>query len=372
MKKVGVIANTSWNILNFRKGLINAIKEAGHEVVIIAPKDEHSSELESLNYQIVYVKGLSRKGTNPLKDLLLVFELAKIYNRLQLDIVLQYTIKPNIYGSLAGLLTGTKTISTVTGLGYVFLNKGASSTIAKLLYKIAFKFTHLVFFQNSDDKALFENEGLVSSEKSRLVHGSGIDTTFYHPDYKSPLPGFADKTTFLMIARLLKDKGVYEYISASEKLKKKYPDTNFLLLGDQDSGNPAAVDEKDIQKWKSENIVELLGFKKNTRDYIANADVVVLPSYREGIPRVILEAFAMAKPCITTDAPGCKHTVDNGINGLICKVADAEDLYQKMEDFLLLSEERKTEMGKSARQKAVNIYSIDIIVKTYLRLIEAA
>lgn len=370
MKKVGIIANTSWNILNFRLGLMKAIREAGHEVIIIAPEDEHSEELNQLGFQVNYVKGLSRKGTNPFTDLLLVFELAGLYRRLQLDIVLQYTIKPNIYGSLAGFLAGKRTISTVTGLGYVFLNKGLSSTIAQWLYRIAFKFSHLVYFQNSDDKSLFEQEGLVSPKKSRLVHGSGIDTEFYHPDYCSAFPVKSGKTTFLMIARLLRDKGVYEYMSAAEKIRKKYPETEFLLLGDQDKGNPAAVSEEDILRWKQEGIVQLTGFKKNTRDFICQSDVVVLPSYREGIPRVILEAFAMARPCITTDAPGCRHTVDDMVNGLICKVADEEDLFQKMEDFMLLPQEKKSGMAIAARQKAVSMYSIDIIVKIYLNLID--
>lgn len=370
MKKVGIIANTSWNILNFRLGLIKAIRDAGHEVIIIAPEDEHSSELNQLGFQVNYVRGLSRKGTNPLTDLLLVFELAGLYRKLQLDIVFQYTIKPNIYGSIAGFISGKRTVSTVTGLGYVFLNKGLSSTIARWLYWIAFKFSHLVYFQNSDDKSLFEQEGLVSSKKSRLVHGSGIDTEFYHPDYCPARPAESEKTTFLMIARLLKDKGVYEFMSAAEKIRRKYPDTEFLLLGDQDNGNPAAVNEEDIQRWKQESVVQLTGFKKNTRDYICQSDVVVLPSYREGIPRVILEAFAMARPCITTDAPGCRHTVDDGLNGLICKVADTEDLYRKMEDFIKLPQDKKKEMAFAARQKAIDVYSIDIIVKVYLSIID--
>ncbi|MCO5229944.1 MAG: glycosyltransferase family 4 protein [Chitinophagales bacterium] len=371
MKKIGIIANTSWNILNFRLGLIHALKQAGHQIIIIAPNDEHSAELDRLGFNIQYVKGLSRKGTNPLIDLLLIFELAKIYRQSKLDIVLQYTIKPNIYGSIAGFLTRIKTISTVTGLGYVFLNNGLSSSIAKILYKIAFKFSHLVYFQNADDKALFEQSGLVSIRKSRLVNGSGIDTDFYHPNYCDSIPKNSGVTTFLMIARLLKDKGVYEYITAAKNIAIKYSDTRFILLGDTDIGNPAAVPEKDIELWKEENIIEILGFKKNTRYYICQADAVVLPSYREGIPRVILEAFAMGKPCITTDAPGCRHTVDHTINGLICKVADAKDLENKIEEFILMNVEEKRKMGENARYKALNTYSIDFIAKEYLTLLDS-
>lgn len=369
MKKVGVVANTSWNILNFRGGLITSIRDAGHEIIIIAPKDEFSDELSKQGFKMVYLQSLARKGTNPIRDLKLTLELAKVYRQLDVDIVLQYTIKPNIYGSFAGLLANKKTISTVTGLGFVFLNKGISSTIAKWLYKLAFRFSHLVYFQNMDDKKLFESKKLVQLEKSRLVHGSGIDTEFYHPDYCKDFPKEANKVTFLMIARLLIDKGVYEYMAAAHQIKNKYPDTTFLLLGDQDQGNPAAVKEEDINNWKQDDIVELLGFKRNTRDYICQADAIVLPSYREGVPRVILEAFAMSKPCITTNAPGCKHTVDDGVNGLICKVKDAQDLFLKMEEFILLADEEKEKMGTNARKKAESVYSLDKIVEEYLDII---
>ena len=370
MKKVGIVANTSWNILNFRLGLIQALQKAGHSVTIIAPYDEHSKTLAEMGFEIEYIKGLSRKGKNPLKDILLIIELAKIYRKKQLDIVLQYTIKPNVYGTFASLFSKTKTISTVTGLGYVFLNKSIGSMIAKWLYRIAFKFSNLVFFQNSDDKKLFEDTGLVPKSKSRLINGSGIDTDYFSPDYCSNNPIEKPTTTFLMTSRLLIDKGVREYMEAAKKIKLKFPEANFLLIGDQDTGNPAAVPESEIQQWGKEGIVQLLGFKKNIRDFICQADIIVLPSYREGLPRVIIEAFAMGKPCITTDAPGCKHTVDDKVNGLICQVANAESLTQKMEEFLTMDKGQKLKMGANARNKAINLYSIQIIANTYLKLIE--
>ncbi|MCO5248811.1 MAG: glycosyltransferase family 4 protein [Chitinophagales bacterium] len=370
MKKIGIIANTSWNILNFRLGLIEALKSNHYQVVIMAPEDEHSITLKEMGYDIQFVKRLSRKGTNPFADFLLAIELTLLYRKLHLDFVLQYTIKPNIYGSIAGLLAGKKVISTVTGLGYVFLNKSIGSKIAKLLYRIALRFSYMVFFQNSDDKALFEETGLVPKSKSRLVNGSGIDIHYFHPDFCKGFQKDADKTNFLMIGRLLKDKGVYEFISACKMLREKYPNTEFTVLGDYDEGNPTAVDPDDIKKWQDENIVQLPGFKKNTRDYICKADVVVLPSYREGIPRVILESFAMGKPSITTNVPGCKHVVDDNVNGLLCNVKDEIDLFKKMEGFVLLSASKKKEMGENARKKAENVYATEQIVKVYLSIIE--
>lgn len=351
-------------------GLITALQSAGHEVFIIAPLDKHTKELTEAGHQLTIVKGLSRKGTNPFRDILLVAELTTIYRQLKLDVVLQYTIKPNIYGSLAGFMTGVKTISTVTGLGYVFLNNGASSSIAKMLYKLAFIFSDKIFFQNEDDRTLFVKERLVKSKKTEVIPGSGIDTEFYHPSYcEQTAVKEEGKFTFLMIARLLKDKGVYEYMEAARNIRKVYPETTFLLLGDQDEGNPAAVSSDDIVLWKSENNVKMLGFDKNTRKYICKSDAVILPSYREGIPKVILESFAMGKPCITTDAPGCRHTVDHDVNGLICKVADADDLERNILKFMGSPLEVRSQMGIEARNKATSTFSTNIIVKKYLQLL---
>ena len=372
-QRVGIIANTSWNILNFRLGLIKALKDNGYQIFIMAPKDEHSANLEQLGYEIHYVNKLSRKGTNPLVDILLIIELARLYKKLNLNFVLQYTIKPNIYGSIASFFSGVYAISTVTGLGYVFLSNGISSKIAKMLYRISLRFSHVVFFQNSDDKELFEINRLVPVSKSRLVNGSGIDTEYYYPAYCQEIntENKKESTTFLMISRLLQDKGVYEFITASKNIRQKYPQTEFIILGDYDEGNPTSINQDDIQLWKNEKIIQLQGFKKNTRDFICQSDVVVLPSYREGIPRVILEAFAMGKPSITTDAPGCKHVVDHNENGLICKVRDEKSLYDAMETFILLSGTEKIKMGINARKKAEEVYSIGQIVKTYLSVLSS-
>ena len=227
-----------------------------------------------------------------------------------------------------------------------------------------------VLFQNSDDHELFLEKKLVSAHKSDVIPGSGIDTKYYHPDFcgsnsKQEDQGF----NFVMVGRLLKDKGVFEYVEAAKIIKAKHPKTRFVLLGDLDKDNPASVTEEQINDWKAQQLIEVEGFIHDTRPYICQADAVVLPSYREGIPRVILEGLAMGKPCITTDAPGCRHTVDHMKTGLICKTADANSLAEAFETFILLPQTERVEMGRNARNKALGTFDMEIITKKYLFLV---
>lgn len=368
--KIGVVANTSFNIINFRMGLIKALIQNGYDVVIIAPEDDHTAQLKASGVPFYPIKGLSRKGSNPIKDLLLAIEFFLIYRKLNLNVALQYTIKPNIYGSLGGFLAGVKTVSTVTGLGYVFLNKGFTSTVAKWLYKIAFTFTGKVLFQNQDDYQLFINERLVKAEKADVVPGSGIDTQFFHPDFCGQQMKDPKTTTFVMIARLLIDKGLREYVDAARMVRKVKPDTTFLLAGDLDQGNPAGISKEELDAWIKEGVIDYRGFQKDTRAVICVSDAVVLPSYREGMPRVILEGMSMGKPCITTDTPGCRDTVVNGESGYLCKVADATSLADSLLQFIDLSPEARQEMGRKSRLRAENVYSMERVTSEYLTLLK--
>lgn len=368
--KIGVVANTSFNILNFRMGLIKALLQNGYDVVIIAPEDEHTAQLKASGIPFFPIKGLSRKGSNPIKDLMLAIEFFFIYRKLNLNVALQYTIKPNIYGSLGGFLAGVKTVSTVTGLGYVFLNKGLTSTIAKWLYKIAFTFTGKVLFQNQDDYQLFVNEGLVKVDKADVVPGSGIDTQFFHPDFCKKQTKDGHSTSFVMIARLLIDKGLREYIEAARLVKKVQADAHFVLAGDLDQGNPAGIKKEELDAWIKEGVIDYRGFQKDTRAVICAADAVVLPSYREGMPRVILEGMSMGKPCITTDTPGCRDTIVNGESGFLCKVADAPSLADSLLKFVNLTTDERSQMGRKSRMRAENEYSIERVTSEYLSLLK--
>ncbi len=387
---IGIVANTAFNIYNFRLGLINALKKEGHHVIAIAPKDEYTDLLKQNNIEFIEVQNLARKGTNPFNDLKLLNEFRKIYKQQQLDVVLQYTIKPNIYGTLAATFTNTKTICTVTGLGYTFLNNSIASKVAHSLYRFAFSFADKVLFQNNDDIEIFVSNKLVDKHKVQLVAGSGIDIQKFHPDFCSKkneatvivnevkqsfdstdgfLPRHDGVVRFLMIARLLKDKGIYEYVEAAKQILQKNENVEFHVLGDIDNDNPTAIKKEELEDWIRQKSIIYHAHTKDTRPFICATDCVVLPSYREGMPRVILEGMAMGKPCITTDAPGCKDAVIDGESGFLCKTADVISLKESMERFISAEETYKIQIGINARKRAENTFSTEAVNLTYINLL---
>lgn len=368
ISRIAIVANTAFNIYNFRLGLIKALQQEGYDVIAIAPLDDYAALLKESGIRFVEIKNLARKGTNPLLDIRLCNELRKIYKDNKIDVALQYTIKPNIYGTLAARLTKTKTICTVTGLGYTFLNKNTTGIIAHQLYKFAFSFADKVLFQNSDDEQIFVQNKLVRKEKTVIVPGSGIDTHKFHPNF-CPTKQKDEATRFLMIGRLLKDKGVYEYIKAATQILAKQKNVEFHLLGDIDQNNPAAIQKEELDKWIYDGIIKYHGYAKDTRPFICNADCVVLPSYREGMPRVILEGMAMCKPCITTDAAGCKDSIVDGVSGFLCHAGDAISLKETIERFLALTDQERNKMGDAARKRAEDIFSENTVLLIYIKIL---
>lgn len=366
---IGISANTAFNLYNFRLGLIKALKAAGYRVFAIAPYDEYADKLIAEDIPFIEVKQLARKGTNPLQDFLLMNEYRKIFKKNKIDIVLQYTIKPNIYGTIAAGFTKTKTICTVTGLGYTFLNTGISNKIAHNLYKVAFRNADKVLFQNKDDLQLFLEKKLVQQDKTGIVNGSGIDTAFFNPDFclQTQTGG---SLKFLMVGRLLRDKGIYEYAEAAKQILEQEQNVEFHLVGSLDEGNPAAIRKEELETWINSGIVIYHPHTHDIRSYYCDADCVVLPSYREGMPRVLLEAMAMGKPCITTNAPGCKDAVVENETGFICKTADSVSLASCMKNFINLNIAYKNHLSINARKRAINEYSISHIVKFYFDLIK--
>lgn len=364
---IAIVANTAFNIYNFRLGLIKVLQQEGYRIFAIAPADNYVDLIKENNIEFIEIKNLARKGTNPINDLMLMNEIRKIYKKNNIDVALQYTIKPNIYGTLAAKLSNTKTICTVTGLGYTFLNKSIASTVAQRLYRLAFSFADKVLFQNSDDVETFVSNNLVAKNKTQIVPGSGIDTDRFSPDFCTKKQD--DIIRFLMIGRLLKDKGVYEYVAAAKNILQINENVEFHLLGEIDHQNPSAIKKEELKTWIKDGTVKYHEHTKDTRPFICNADCVVLPSYREGMPRVILEGMAMGKPCITSDAPGCKDAVVDYESGFICKTADAISLQNKMQDFLKLSIVEKNKISINARKRAENTFSIIHINSIYLELL---
>ena len=307
-----LIASFPDSLINFRGALIESLISAGCEVHVAAPglggAPEISSKLRSLGVTIHNIP-LQRVGMNPFKDLLLVLFLFRLIKNVKPSHVLGYTIKPVVYGSLAAWLSSVKhRFALITGLGYAFTGEAEGlrkvlRTVIKQLYRFSLSRNSLVFFQNPDDEALFRELGILRpSISSCVVNGSGVDVTEYAV---SPLP---ERPSFLLIARLLGDKGVREYAQAAAMLKQRFPAVTFKLVGWIDD-NPDAISQSELDAWVESEIIEFLGKLSDVRPAISESSVYVLPSYREGTPRTVLEAMAMGRPVITTDAPGCRETV---------------------------------------------------------------
>ncbi len=363
-KTIAIVINTSWNIFNFRIGLLKALKSDGYNIVVIAPYDFHTQKLIEYGFEYHDIK-INNKGTNPIEEIKLIKEFYKVYKEVNPDLLLQYTIKPNLYGTMAASMLDIPVISNISGLGTVFLNKKLSSTIARFLYKVALNLhaPKKVFFQNPKDRELFIDSKLVKEKKTDLLPGSGIDTEKFKPVTREVRK--AKTLHFLFIARLIRDKGLVEYVEAARMLKAKYPDVVCNILGTYYLGNPTAVTQDEIEMWKKEGIINYLGATDDVSSVIAEHDCVVLPSYREGLSRVLLEGASMGKPIVTTDVPGCRDVVDDGINGYLCEVKDADSLAKQMEKVLLLSEDERREMGQRGREKVIAEFDEKIVIEKY-------
>ena len=367
MTKVVIALNTAWNLANFRAGLIKALVAAGYEVVAVAPADAYAQRLQAMGCRFVPLP-MDNKGTHPGRDLLLLWRFYWLLKRERPDVYLGYTVKPNIYGSLAAHRLGIPVINNIAGLGAVFIRDGWLTRLVRSLYRLALARSIKVFFQNDDDRALFVSGRLVDAAVTDRLPGSGIDLKQFVP---VPLP---NKTPirFLLIARMLWDKGVGEFVEAARLLKAQGVNAEFCLLGFLDVQNPAAISRREMDAWVNEGVVRYLGVSDNVREEIAQADCVVLPSYREGTPRTLLEAAAMARPIVTTDAVGCREVVDDGVNGYLCRPKDAVDLAEKMKQIAGLSPEERTAMGLRGRAKVEREFDEQIVIGKYLGAVAAA
>lgn len=366
-KNVAIVLNTSWNVYNFRLNLLRVLQSNGYNITVIAPKDAYSFRLEEEGFRYVDLK-MNNDGTNIFEELKLVVHFFKIYKFTHPDIILQYTIKPNIYGTFVASLLKIPVVNNISGLGTVFLQDRVIYRFARLLYRGILRFPKKVFFQNRYDHEIFLNERLVKEENSETIPGSGIDVNRFRPIIQDR----RSSTTlhFLMIARLIKDKGIMEYIEAIKMVKRHYPDVKFQLIGALYLGNPTAIQEEDLLSWVNDELIDYLGVSDNIEEVIAKADCIVLPSYREGLSRVLLEAASMEKPIITTDVPGCKDVVDHGVNGFLCEVKNSESLAEQIIAMLNLSMEERALMGKRSREKVIRQFNEDILIEKYLATIK--
>lgn len=362
MKKIAFVDNTLWGLLNFRGDVIKTLYNEGNKITLIAPFDPSISLKEYQGIEYIPIK-LSRKGKNPFQEIKYLFSLYKIYKENKFDLVFHYTIKPNIYGNIAAKLNKIKSISIIPGLGHLFIRESITTKIAERLYKFALNFSKEVWFLNSDDKELFIKRKLIDEEKVKILPGEGINLEKFCPIKNNRQD---NKIIFLMVARVLWEKGFKEYIEAAEFIKKKYNNLEFQLLGMIDEGNPSGVKTEIVESYHKSGIINYLGTSNNVKEIIANCDCIVLPSfYKEGVPRTLMEGAAMEKPLIATNIQGCKEVVKDNYNGYLCEPKSSQDLIEKIEKFILLPKEEREKIGKNGRIKMKEKFDIKITIEIY-------
>jgi len=358
-----LFANTDWYLYNFRRSLAQALSSAGHDVLLVSPPGAYSARLLDLGLRWLPAP-MDRRSLNPLSELRLVAWLRRLMVEEQVNLVHGFTIKCAVYGSIAGRMAGVSgLVNAVTGMGYVFTSDDPK---ARLLRPMVSGLLRLALgsprartiLQNPDDVELFQDARLVDSSQVRLIQGSGVDCTRFSP-MEAGRP--SDRLRVLLPARLLWDKGVGEFVAAASMLRAEGRAIDFLLAGNTDPGNPASVPQTEVDRWAASGLVEWLGHVEDMPNLYRSADIVVLPSYREGLPKGLIEAAACGKPLITTDVPGCRNVVDHEVDGLLVPVRDAHalaDAIRKLQD----DPARRIALGAAARERALAQFDERIVI----------
>jgi glycosyltransferase involved in cell wall biosynthesis len=356
-------ANNCWNIANFRAPLLTGLQDAGYRLVAFAPVDAHAEDLRRKGVEVRGVP-IARSGMNPITDAGLLIRYIRMLRALRPAAYCGFTIKPNVYGAIAARIAGVPAIANVTGLATPYLSEGLVWAVAERLYRIAFRRAHTVFYHNDEDLRLMIERKVVRPGQGRVIPGSGVNVEYFKPN---PDPSAADTSLrFLFFGRLILHKGIREFIDAAKMLRAILPNARFQLLGNPDAGNPTSVSDTELQSWIVDGIVEHLGEHRDVRPYIQQADVVVLPTYREGMSRALLEGAAMGKPLIGSDVAGSRELIDEGLTGFLCRARDAHSLADAMERMGDLPTERLAEMGRAARAKVEREFSDEVVVRAYL------
>ena len=366
MTRILICHNTGKTLFLHYEQLIRTLVERGVEVICVTPDDEAVPSILAAGAKH-NCWNVSQHGMNPWQEFQAWRQLSKIIKNIAPDIFFSITIKPNLYGAFALLGSSiSKRFFMFSGLGYVFIGKTLKQQILRFVVnqviKLSFKKANGVYFQNQDDANAFVDNGVITRQQAIAINGTGIDTEAF------PLKHYADSSesgvNFLFVGRILGDKGVYEFVEAAKKVLAVSSDATFSLLGPLDK-NPAAIQSKEIEQWEQGGIIRYLGVTKDVKSHLLTADVFVLPSYREGLSRATLEAMATGLPIITTDAPGCRQTVDHGVSGYVVKVQDATALAEAMMHFVTNRELIK-KMGKMSRQKAVDEFDVHRVVNSII------
>ena len=358
--KLILFANTDWYLYNFRLDLAQALKQAGYDVLLMSPDGPFRVKMQTLGYQWIHFP-LSRRGINPLAEIWNLVRLFRIYQREKPDIVHHFTIKCVVLGSTAAHLSGVKTIvNSITGLGYVFLSERLETRFLRRLVKTWYKLVlgrTKVIFQNRDDMAFFLKEAIILPDEASLIAGSGVDIIMYSPVFinKSEVP------LVVLASRMLYDKGIVEYVESARCLKRMGIAGRFILVGNVDMGNPSAIPEKQLEDWQKEGIIEWWGWRDNMLEVYQQAQIACLPSYREGLPKMLIEAGACGLPLVAADVPGCHDVVFDGENGFLVKPRDVDSLVEALHK-LLTDEALRFEMGQRSRMIVEERFSLKTII----------
>lgn len=362
--KVIMFANTDWYLYNFRLPLAKAIRDRGLDVVMVSPPGDYGERLLKEGFRWLPLP-MERQSLNPLRELIVISELVRIYRRERPDIVHHFTLKCVIYGALSARIAKvSRIINAVAGLGFVFTNQGWKAQLIKPLLKLVLRAVlrgngSRLIVQNPDDGRLFVLNRLVDANDVRLIRGSGVDTARFTPN---SITNPNKHIRVLMATRLLWDKGVQEYVAAARILKKEGLDIEFLLAGASDEGNPDAIHAGQVLAWQAEGVIKALGHVEDMHVLLSDMDMVVLPSnYGEGVPRILIEAAACGLPIVTTDVPGCRESVVHGINGLLVPPRDAESLAKAIKQ-LFIEPQTRRDMGRASREIAVREFDERLVI----------
>ncbi len=362
LKRIAFVGNSSFSIYKFRLGVMKSFVEDGYSVYAIAPPDDYSEFFEKEN--ITYIPlTIDAQGTNIFKDILYTTSLLNIYKKNKIDFIFHYTIKPIIYGSIACRILKIPSIAITTGLGYAFESTNFLNKVVTGLYRTSLRSVLEVWFLNRNDKGVFLKNKIVPENKTFVLNGEGIDSSYYFPMEQNIEN---EKITFLLLSRLIKDKGIREYVNAARILKNRNLNIECQLLGKVEPESSKTISIDEVKFWHTEGVINYIGESIDVRSFIANSDCVVLPShYNEGVPRCLMEGMSMEKPIITTNNVGCVELIRDGINGLMCNKRDSEDLAEKMETMSKLSPEERKKMGKKGRELILELFDEKKIIATY-------
>jgi glycosyltransferase involved in cell wall biosynthesis len=357
---IALVSNTAWSLYNFRLELIH--------VLTISPKDKYAELLIELGCSFEAVT-IDNYGSNPFRDFKSILAFRKIYRLYNIQFIFHYTIKPNIYGSLAAAVQGIPFIPVVTGLGHLFTNPNWKTTVAKALYKLAFLSATEVWFLNESDASIFAQIGLVSESKIKHLPSEGINTKHY----QQYAYGLISNNTFkfILASRLILEKGINEYVEAARILKREGYNVELHLLGFIEKTNPQGIDLETILDWHAEGLICYLGHTDDIRPYLEKADCLVLPTYyREGVPRILMEGASMQLPLIATDNVGCRQVVEDNVNGFLCQRKNPQDLVRCMKQMMSLSFKERAHFGLLGRRRVYTLYHQSIIVNKYIRALK--